>query len=80
MRSVLAFLLSAMPVLCSGATQEQPGAAEFDKLLRSFEPHDIGAWSEIPWQLSIVEAREVAILEEKPIFVWCLDGHPLGNC
>jgi hypothetical protein len=80
MRSIPAFLVWASLVLCSAAKQEDSGAAEFEKLLRSFEPRDHEAWGSIPWQISLVEAREIAILEEKPIFVWCLDGHPLGNC
>jgi len=38
------------------------------------------AWYEdIPWLLSVQEAREKAAREDKPIVVWCsADGQPCG--
>lgn len=34
-------------------------------------------WKSIPWKTSLLEARQVAAEEGKPIFVWSMDGHPL---
>jgi hypothetical protein len=35
-------------------------------------------WRSIPWKISLVEAQQVAVEERKPIFIWAMDGHPLG--
>jgi hypothetical protein len=35
-------------------------------------------WAEIPWQPNLVQARERARRENKPIILWLMDGHPLG--
>lgn len=34
-------------------------------------------WKQIPWKTSLLEARQVAAREGKPLFVWSMDGHPL---
>jgi hypothetical protein len=36
------------------------------------------AWLEIPWQTDLTAARRKAAAENKPIFLWEMDGHPLG--
>lgn len=35
-------------------------------------------WTEIPWQSDLAEARTKAARENKPLFLWIMDGHPLG--
>jgi hypothetical protein len=35
-------------------------------------------WQEIPWQVSLWKARQMAAAEGKPILLWEMDGHPLG--
>lgn len=35
-------------------------------------------WQEIPWGVSLWEARERAAREGRPILLWEMDGHPLG--
>ncbi len=34
-------------------------------------------WKSIPWKTSLLEARQVAAKQGKPLFVWSMDGHPL---
>jgi hypothetical protein len=36
------------------------------------------AWMEIPWMSDLWEARKKATEEGKPLFLWEMDGHPLG--
>jgi hypothetical protein len=36
------------------------------------------AWLAIPWETDLTEARRRAITENRPIFLWEMDGHPLG--
>ena len=35
-------------------------------------------WQSLPWQLSLLEARAQAAKENKPIYMLCRSGHPLG--
>ena len=35
-------------------------------------------WREIPWHTNIWEARREAALAGKPVYLWEMDGHPLG--
>jgi hypothetical protein len=51
--------------------------AEFDKLhgqLTSAKE----AWQSIPWHLSVLEACTQAAKENKPVYMLCRSGHPLG--
>jgi hypothetical protein len=44
------------------------------------QPDEQGFW-QIPWKLTIAEAREQAAHEGKPIFVWAgAGGAPIGVC
>lgn len=35
-------------------------------------------WRTIPWKISLIEAQNLAAESRKPIFIWAMDGHPLG--
>ncbi len=35
-------------------------------------------WMEIHWQTDLWQARRMAFDQGKPIFLWQMDGHPLG--
>lgn len=55
---------------------------QFDKLHQMIrvQPDEQRFW-QIPWKLSITEAREQAAKEGKPIFVWAgAGGAPIGVC
>lgn len=36
------------------------------------------AWEKIPWRVDLWEARREAAEQGKPIYLWEMDGHPLG--
>ncbi|YCM43543.1 hypothetical protein V2O64_19735 [Verrucomicrobiaceae bacterium 227] len=36
------------------------------------------AWQEIDWKVDLWEARQEAAKTGKPIYLWEMDGHPLG--
>ncbi|MEM7784062.1 MAG: hypothetical protein AAF623_11970 [Planctomycetota bacterium] len=36
------------------------------------------SWKQIPWKTDLLEAQRVAAEQNKPIFVWSMDGHPLA--
>jgi hypothetical protein len=55
---------------------------QFDSLHKMIrvQPDEQRFW-QIPWRLSISEAREQAAREGKPIFVWAgAGGAPIGVC
>lgn len=54
------------------------GESEFKELHSSLQPNPKAAWRTIPWRTSVLEAQAVAAREGKPIFIWAMDGHPLG--
>ena len=69
----LAFLLSlsALPA-AADLTADQ-----FQRLHRELQPPK-EAWTTIPWHSSLIPAQHQAAEENKPLFIWAMDGHPLG--
>ncbi len=51
---------------------------EFKELHAKLKPPAGEAWRSIPWTISLVEAQNRAAAEKKPIFIWSMDGNPLG--
>ncbi len=47
-------------------------------LLSELQPKSDALWRTIPWRTSLLEAQKAAAEENKPIFIWAMDGHPLG--
>lgn len=35
-------------------------------------------WREIPWQTDIRDACRIAVETGKPVFLWAMNGNPLG--
>jgi hypothetical protein len=35
-------------------------------------------WQTIPWQTDLWEARRLAAQQRRPIFLWAMNGNPLG--
>jgi hypothetical protein len=52
--------------------------AEFERLHAELQPDVDAPWRTIPWQVPLLEARQEAAQQKKPIFIWAMDGHPLG--
>ena len=52
--------------------------SEFLSLQRQLQPPADAPWRTIPWKITLLEAQRTAIQEKKPIFIWAMDGHPLG--
>jgi len=83
-------LLCALAVLAICPWAAPVGAEEpklipperFDKLHKMIKPQPGEArFHEIPWLLSIWEARKQAAAEGKPILVWSgSGGAPIGSC
>ncbi len=36
------------------------------------------AWRTVAWQTDLIDAQKLAVEQQKPLFIWAMDGHPLG--
>lgn len=70
----LALLLAAT---ANSAANERP-SPEKDLMAVIAPSAKEQAWLAIPWETDLTEARRKAAAEGKPIFLWEMDGHPLG--
>ena len=68
------FMLLSFAPLTAGELSE----ADFQRLHKSLQPAANTPWRTIPWKISLLDAQHTAAKENKPIFIWAMDGHPLG--
>ena len=50
----------------------------FDQLFSEIAPQEGEAWRSIPWETELLDAQAMAAESGKPLFIWAMDGHPLG--
>ena len=70
MRIAAVLALLALP---GGLTDE-----DFRKIHEALRPSKDDAWRTIPWKISLAEAQALELKEHKPLFMWSMDGHPMG--
>ena len=51
---------------------------EFQKLHRELQPPKDEAWMSVPWKIDLLQARDLAAAQKKPILIWSMDGNPLA--
>jgi len=68
----------AAHIASPGPAAEALTLAEFDKLHKQLQPSKDELWQTIPWKVSVLEARQLAAKEKKPIVMRVRAGHPLG--
>ena len=51
---------------------------EFRELQDSLLPRQPEKWQTVPWKINLLEARELAAKSGKPLFMWSMNGNPLG--
>jgi hypothetical protein len=51
---------------------------DFEDLHSKIVPRAEEKWQTIPWKTDLLEARALAAKEGKPVFLWSMNGHPLG--
>ena len=84
-RTMKNILTVACLIACCATTFGQDGGGpssiterEFIEIHRRTIVSEKAVWQSIPWRLNLIEARNDAIVQKKPIFIWSMDGHPLG--
>ncbi len=77
MRILIAFLVVGFLSFSYSAHADEFSLEEFEKLLAELDPKD-EVWKSIPWHVDLLSAQAEAVKQKKPIFIWSMDGHPLG--
>jgi hypothetical protein len=72
--SVVGSLVGAASVSYGGELTE----ARFKELQQQLQPSPDELWRTVPWKTALLDAQRTAAAEKKPIFIWAMDGHPLG--
>lgn len=74
------FCAGLLVLLCFGtdARAEEIGLEQFQKLHEELQTSEKEPWRQIPWNVSLLDAQNLAAKSQKPIFIWAMDGHPLG--
>ena len=74
--------LAILAALVAGQAPAEFPKEKFEALrtLIKPEPGKQHLWMEIPWEISVHEARERAARENKPLLLFrAANGHPLGH-
>lgn len=75
MRATISALL-----LCACAVGQIDSHATLERQLQTILPsEDERAWLSVPWQPQLRKAVLAAKESNKPIFLWAMNGHPLGQ-
>jgi hypothetical protein len=75
---MLSLVLVAFSLFAQKPAIEPLDAKQFAALHASIVPREEEAWQTIPWQIDLLAARELAASAKKPLFIWSMNGHPLG--
>ena len=55
------------------------GTQSLDSKIKSVLPTaEEDKWMQIPWRLNLMQARQDAVRSGKPMFLWIMNGHPMG--
>lgn len=80
--NTLRYLVLVFAAVCTGSLSSPCHAeiskGEFQKLMTQLTPSKDEPWRTIPWKISLLDAQRTAAKVKKPIFIWAMDGHPLG--
>jgi hypothetical protein len=74
------FTVAANSILADETSDQGPTKfthKEFKSLHQELQPAD-EPWRTIPWKIALLDAQRTAAKSKKPIFIWAMDGHPLG--
>ena len=72
---ILALLFVTAPT--SGRPSDSPDLEQ--KIAAVLPTPQEDAFLKIPWRLNLLTARSEAARTGKPLFIWSMNGHPLGH-
>ncbi len=74
----LMFLIIVVTTTISPVSAQSFTMEEYRRLHNQLQTSDQEPWRIIPWTTSLLAAQNKAVAAQKPIFIWAMDGHPLG--
>lgn len=77
MKILFAFWLMLLFVNPFNGRADELTTKLFEKLHAGIVPEK-EAWKTIPWHTDLLTAQAAAVKQKKLIFIWAMDGHPLG--
>lgn len=80
MASFAPFALSVVALLAPTGGEPPPPltGADVARLHRELLPTRAEPWETIGWRVDLLAARDEAIRSRRPLFLWAMNGHPLG--
>lgn len=51
---------------------------KFEQAHRRYAAISDEAWRTVPWKIELLAAQREAAQRQMPIFIWAMDGNPLG--
>lgn len=76
-RSLLAIVLGTS-LLSAQEPAHELNEQRFAHLQRELSSDADAPWRTIPWRIDLLLAQREAAAQHRPLFVWAMDGHPLG--
>lgn len=67
-----------IPMVAAVALSYQTGATLTQKMQTVLPTEAEERWLQIPWRTNLMRARQEAQQQRKPLFLWIMNGHPLG--
>ena len=72
-------LLAVIVAVSAGAWAEENSADELEQKVASVLPKaEEERWLQIQWRTNLMAARAEAQTQNKPLFLWIMNGNPLG--
>ncbi|QDT09706.1 hypothetical protein [Planctomycetes bacterium K23_9] len=71
-------MLVSVIIAAQAAVSAELTSERFTQLHRELQADDAALWRTIPWNTDLLVARRKAGQQNRPIFIWAMDGHPLG--
>lgn len=70
----------ALLVAASGAAADDTEIfrQKFEQAHQRYAAIPNEAWRTIPWKIELLAAQREAAQRQMPIFIWAMDGNPLG--
>jgi len=75
---LFSLVVSSRPGVAAEDDYSQMTDAKLNRLIEILEPSPYELWRKVPWKISLLQGQKLAVEQNKPIFIWAMDGHPLG--